>query len=193
MLKPWTLIRQTTLAGLLCTAPLSGGASPNTAELTLALTLEQPTCELNVQTSSLVEFPSVPLTEVLHSVKQKDIDAAGSKSITLALSGCTGSARAGRTPAIKIAGPTPADHPTLFRDKASTVAGNVGFGLRYQAPGGGLGSYLKNGDYVDLASLGSAAKDSQITFQMDMRHESGTAVPTPGELTAHIQFQFDYH
>ncbi|WP_323839921.1 hypothetical protein [Photorhabdus africana] len=47
MLKPWTLIRQTTLAGLLCTIPLPGGASPNTAELTLALTLEQPTCELN--------------------------------------------------------------------------------------------------------------------------------------------------
>ncbi|MCC8382284.1 MULTISPECIES: hypothetical protein [Photorhabdus] len=27
------------------------------------------------------------------------------------------------------------------------MAGNVGFGLRYQLPGGGLGSYLKNGDY----------------------------------------------
>ncbi|TDB52127.1 fimbrial protein [Photorhabdus luminescens] len=190
MLKPWPLIRRTTLAGLLCTASLPGGASPNTAELMLALTLEQPTCELNVQ-SSTVKFSSVPLTEVQNSAGH--IDSVSSKPITLALSGCSGSARAGRTPAIKIAGPTPADHPTLFRDKASTVAGNVGFGLRYQAPGSGLGSYLKNGDYVDLASPGSAAKDSQITFQMDMRHESGTAVPTPGELTAHIQFQFDYH
>ncbi|WP_192882089.1 MULTISPECIES: hypothetical protein [Photorhabdus] len=63
------------------------------------------------------------------------------------MSGCARSARAGRTPAIKIAGPTPENHPTLYRDKASTVAGNVGFGLRYQLPGGGLGSYLKNGDY----------------------------------------------
>ncbi|KMW73775.1 hypothetical protein TI10_05955 [Photorhabdus luminescens subsp. luminescens] len=191
MLKPWPLIRQTTLAGLLCTASLPGGASSNTAELTLALTLEQPTCELNVQTSSTVKFSSVPLTEVQNSAGH--IDSVSNKPITLALSGCAGSARAGRTPAIKIAGSTPADHPTLFRDKASTVAGNVGFGLRYQAPGSGLGSYLKNGDYVDLASPGSAAKDGQITFQMDMRHESGTAVPTPGELTAHIQFQFDYH
>lgn len=190
MRKPWTLIRQTTLAGLLCTAPLPGGTSPNTAELTLALTLEQPTCELNMQTSH-VEFSSVPLTEVRHSTQH--IDAAGSKPITLALSGCAGSARAGRIPAIKIAGTTPESHPTLFRDKASTVAGNVGFGLRYQLPGGGLGSYLKNGDYVNLAPPGNAAKDSQITFLMDMRHESGTAVPTPGELTAHIHFQFDYH
>ncbi|OWO79794.1 hypothetical protein B5C26_20015 [Photorhabdus luminescens] len=189
MLKPWTLIRQTTLAGLLCTTPLSGGASPNTAELTLALT--QPTCELNMQTPPDMEFSSVLLTAVQHS--KGHINAEGNKSITLALSGCAGSARAGRTPAIKIAGPTSEDYPTLFRDKASTVAGNVGFGLRYQSPGGGLGSYLKNGDYVDLASPGNAAKDSQITFQMDMRHESGTAVPTPGELTAHIQFQFDYH
>ncbi|MCA6222523.1 fimbrial protein [Photorhabdus antumapuensis] len=190
MRKSWALIRRTTLASLLCTVPPSGGASSNTAELTLTLTLEQPTCELNMQTSSVV-FSSVPLTEVWRSTQH--IDAAGSKPITLALSGCAGSARAGRTPAIKIAGPTPEDHPTLFRDKASTVAGNVGFGLRYQLPEGGLGSYLKNGDYVNLAPLGNAAKDSQITFLMDMRHESGTAVPTPGELTAHIQFQFDYH
>ncbi|WP_387463613.1 fimbrial protein [Photorhabdus sp. RM323S] len=190
MQKPWPLIRQTTLAALLCTAPLPGGTSPNTAELTLALTLEQPTCELNMQTFH-VEFSSVPLTEVRHSTQH--IDAAGSKPITLTLSGCAGSARAGRTPAIKIAGTTPESHPTLFRDKASTVEGNVGFGLRYQLPGGGLGSYLKNGDYVNLAPPGNAAKDSQITFLMDMRHESGAAVPTPGELTAHIQFQFDYH
>ncbi|MBS9435215.1 fimbrial protein [Photorhabdus hainanensis] len=190
MLKPWTFIRRTTLAGLLCTASLPGGASPNSAELTLALTLEQPTCELNVQTSH-IEFASVALNEVQQSTEH--IAAADNKPVTLALSGCAGSARAGRTPAIKIAGPTPENHPTLFRDKSSSVAENVGFGLRYQSPGGGLGSYLKNGDYVDLASLGSAAKDGQITFQMDMRHEPGAAVPTPGELTAHIQFQFDYH
>ncbi|KOY61799.1 fimbrial protein [Photorhabdus heterorhabditis] len=190
MRKSWSLIRRTTLASLLCTASLPGGASSNTAELTLALTLEQPTCELNVQTSH-VEFSSIPLNEVQRSAEH--IEAADNKPITLALSGCAGSARAGRTPAIKIAGPTPENHPTLFRDKASTVAGNVGFGLRYQSPGGELGSYLKNGDYVDLASPGNAVKDSQITFQMDMRHESGTAVPTPGELTAHIQFQFNYH
>ncbi|MBS9422368.1 fimbrial protein [Photorhabdus caribbeanensis] len=190
MLKPWTLIGRTALAGLLCTIPLPGGASTNTAELTLALTLEQPTCELNVQTSH-VEFSSIPLSEVQRSAEH--IEAADNKPVTLALSGCAGSARAGRTPAIKIAGPTPENHPTLFRDEASTAAGNVGFGLRYQSPGGGLGSYLKNGDYVDLASPGNAVKDGQITFQMDMRHESGTAVPTPGELTAHIQFQFDYH
>ncbi|MFD0706236.1 fimbrial protein [Photorhabdus akhurstii] len=191
MRKSWTFIRRTTLAGLLCTAPLPGGASTNTAELTLALTLEQPTCELNVQTSR-VEFSSIPLNEVQRS-STEHIAAADNKPVTLALSGCAGSARAGRTPAIKIAGSTPENHPTLFRDKSSSVAGNVGFGLRYQSPGGGLGSYLKNGDYVDLASLGSAAKDGQITFQMDMRHEPGAAVPTPGELTAHIQFQFDYH
>ncbi|WP_118984939.1 fimbrial protein [Photorhabdus sp. CRCIA-P01] len=189
MLKPWTLIRRTTLASLLCTAPLSGGANPNTAELTLALTLEQPTCELNVQTSSTVKFSSVPLTEVQNSAGH--IDSVSSKPITLALSGCAGSARAGRTPAIKIAGSTSEGDPTLFRDKASTVSGNVGFGLRYQPPAGKLGDYLKNGDYVDLASPGNAAKDRQITFQMDMRHESGTA--TPGKLTAYIQFQFDYH
>ncbi|TNH44173.1 fimbrial protein [Photorhabdus luminescens] len=191
MRKLWPLIRRTTLAGFLCTAPLPGGASPNTAELTLALTLEQPTCELNMQTSSPVVFSSVPLSEVRYSTQH--IAAAGSKPITLALSGCAGSARAGRTPAIKIAGATPEGHPTLFRDKASTVAGNVGFGLRYQLPGGGLGGYLKNGDYVNLALPGNAAKDSQITFLMDMRRESGAAMPTPGELTAHVQFQFDYH
>ncbi|MBS9425512.1 fimbrial protein [Photorhabdus caribbeanensis] len=190
MYKPWALIRRATLACLLCTAPQPAGASSNTAELTLALTLEQPTCELYMQTSH-VEFPSVPLTEVRYSTQH--IAAAGSKPITLALSGCAGSARAGRTPAIKIIGATPEDHPTLFRDKASTVAGNVGFGLRYQLPGGGVGSYLKNGDYVNLAPPGNAAKESQITFQMNMRHEPGTVVPTPGELTAHIQFQFDYH
>ncbi|PQQ25210.1 hypothetical protein C6H64_19935 [Photorhabdus luminescens] len=190
MRKPWPLIRRAALAGLFCIASQPGGANPNTAELTLALTLEQPTCELYMQTSH-VEFSSVPLTEVRRSTEH--IAAAGSKPITLALSGCAGSARAGRTPAIKIAGPTSESHPTLFRDKTSTVAGNVGFGLRYQLPGGGLGSYLKNGDYVNLAPPGNAAKESQITFQMDMRHESGTVVPTPGELTAHIQFQFDYH
>ncbi|MFD0705752.1 hypothetical protein Ppb6_01548 [Photorhabdus australis subsp. thailandensis] len=190
MRKPWPLIRRAALAGLFCIASQPGGANPNTAELTLALTLEQPTCELYMQTSH-VEFSSVPLTEVRRSTEH--IAAAGSKPITLALSGCAGSARAGRTPAIKIAGPTSESHPTLFRDKTSTVAGNVGFGLRYQLPGGGLGSYLKNGDYVNLAPPGNAAKESQITFQMDMRHESGAVVPTPGELTAHIQFQFDYH
>ncbi|EYU13935.1 fimbrial protein [Photorhabdus aegyptia] len=191
MRKPWALIRRITLACLFCTASQPGGASSNTAELTLALTLEQPTCELNMQTSSPVVFSSVPLTEVRYS--ERHIAAAGSKPITLALSGCAGSARAGRAPAIKIIGATSEDHPTLFRDKASTVAGNVGFGLRYQLPGGGLGSYLKNGDYVNLAPPGNAAKESQITFQMNMRHEPGTVVPTPGELTAHIQFQFDYH
>ncbi|WP_065389143.1 hypothetical protein [Photorhabdus namnaonensis] len=137
------MIRRTTLAGLLCTIPFPG-ASSDTAELTLALTLEQPTCELNVQTSH-VEFSSIPLNEVHRSTEH--IEAADNKPITLALSGCARSARAGRTPAIKIAGPTPENHPTLYRDKASTVAGNVGFGLRYQLPGGGLGSYLKNGDY----------------------------------------------
>ncbi|WP_036770998.1 fimbrial protein [Photorhabdus australis] len=190
MRKPCPLIRRATLACLLCIAPLPGEARPNTAELTLALTLEQPTCELYMQTSH-VEFSSVPLTEVRYSTQH--IAAAGSKPITLALSGCAGSARAGHTPAIKIVGTTPEDNPTLFRDKASTVAGNVGFGLRYQLPGSGLGNYLKNGDYVNLALLGNAAKDSQITFLMDMRHQPGTVGPTPGELTAHIQFQFDYH
>ncbi len=42
--------------------PLPEEASSNTAELTLALTLEQPTCELNVQTSH-VEFSPIPLNE----------------------------------------------------------------------------------------------------------------------------------
>ncbi|MCC8382283.1 MULTISPECIES: hypothetical protein [Photorhabdus] len=46
------------------------GASSNTAELTLALTLEQPTCELNVQTSH-VESSPIPLNEVQNISKQR--------------------------------------------------------------------------------------------------------------------------
>lgn len=94
------------------------------------------TAELNVQTSH-VEFSPIPLNEVQRSTEH--IEAADNKPITLALSGCARSARAGRTPAIKIVGPIPENHPTLYRHKASTVAENVGFGLRYQSPGGGLG------------------------------------------------------
>ncbi|WP_391529721.1 hypothetical protein [Photorhabdus akhurstii] len=75
--------------------PLSEEANSNTAELTLALTLEQPTCELNVQTSH-VEFSPIPLNEVQRSTEH--IEAADNKPITLALSGCARSARAGRTP-----------------------------------------------------------------------------------------------
>ncbi len=50
--------------------PLSEEANSNTAELTLALTLEQTTCELNVQTSH-VESSPIPLNEVQNISKQR--------------------------------------------------------------------------------------------------------------------------
>lgn len=181
------------LTGGLCGLPLSTSqaASGNSAQLTLTLIMEQSTCDVGLLTPPDITFPPLSLSAV--SVPGH-ILYAGNQTVTLGLTNCAGSAKAGAVPAIQIQGTNPiTSDPTIFREYASTAGGNVGFGLRYQPSSGQPGDYLTSGDYVDLGQAGDETQDQNMNFLVDMLRGAGGDTPTAGMLLAHIRFQFAYH
>lgn len=166
-------------------------ASGNSAQLTLTLIMEQSTCDVGLLTPSDITFPALALSAL--SVPGH-ITYAGNQTVTLGLTNCAGSAKAGAVPAIQIQGTNPiADQPTIFREYASTAGGNVGFGLRYLPASGQPGDYLTSGDYVDLGKAGDEVQDQNMDFLVDMLRGTGGDAPTAGMMLAHIRFQFAYH
>lgn len=182
-----------TLTGLLCSAPvLSVQAAPgNSAQLTLTLIMEQSTCDVGLLTPSDISFPALALNTLN---VPGHLTYAGNQTVTLGLTNCAGSAKAGAVPAIQIQGTNPiTGQPTIFREYASTAGGNVGFGLRYQPPSGQPGAYLTSGDYVDLGQAGDEVQNQNMHFLVDMLRGADGDAPTSGMLLAHIRFQFAYH
>lgn len=176
----------------LCFLSKTSFADPgNTAQLTLTLTMEQSTCDVSLQTPATITFPSVALGAL--SVIGH-VDYAGTQTVTIGLTNCAGSARAGAVPAIQVSGTTPvAGNPNIFREYTSTAGGNVGFGIRYEPASGQPQDYLKSGDFVDLGVAGSETTDRSLNFLIDMLHGPAGDSPSSGSLLAKINFQFTYH
>lgn len=179
------------LAGLVWGAMLSQAVSGNLAQLTLTLTVEQSTCDVGLLTPADITFPPLSLSAL--SVPGH-ILYAGNQTVTLGLTNCSGSAKAGAVPAIQIQGTNPIPgQPELFREYASTAGGNVGFGVRYEPSSGQPGAYLTSGDYVDLGAAGDEVQNQNLNFLVDMLRGSGGGEPTAGMLVAHIRFEMAYH
>lgn len=174
---------------LLSRASLAG--TGNTAQLTLSLIMEQTTCDVNLLTPATISFPSVPLA-ALEAVGH--IVYPGTQTVTVGLSNCAGSAKAGAVPAIQVSGNTPiTENPKIFREYSSTAGGNVGFGIRYEPTPGQPQDYLSSGDFIDLGAAGSETTNRNLDFLVDMLHGPAGDTPTSGSLLAKITFQFMYH
>lgn len=166
-------------------------AAGNTANLTLTLTMEQSTCDVGLLTPATITFPALALNMLNVT---GPIVYAGTQTVTVGLTNCAGSARAGATPAIQVTGTTPvADYPILFREDASTAQGNIGFGIRYEPSSGQPGQHMKSGDLISLAEAGSEVTDKNMNFLIDMLRGPAGDSPTSGSLLAKINFQFVYH
>lgn len=182
------------LVGIVCVffaLPALAQDSPGgSVNLTLSLVVEQETCDLQLNTPGNMTFPPLALSDLDRGVGA--VERFAPQTITLALSNCAGSARAGQTPAIQVLGETPyGDAPIIFVDDNSIATGKLGFGLRYQPETGAPGQYLKNEDFVDLAPAGEAASDGVANFLVDMQYGGGPV--TTGALSATFRFRFMYH
>ena len=171
------------------TAPIqtqAGGSVP----LTLTMIVDQPTCDMSLLTPNNLTFGAVTARDFTRGVGQ--IQRLGTQNITLNLTNCGGSAKAGSTPSIQVLGDNPfPGAPTIFSNDGATATGLIGFGLRYQPASGVPGAYLKNEDYVDLAGVGDAVSDGQVNFLVDVQYGGGEV--GNGYLLTNFTFRFMYH
>ncbi|TXE24855.1 fimbrial protein [Serratia marcescens] len=170
-------------------------------KLSLSMILEMATCDVAVATSPTLVFPTLSSTDLAEEAGH--VSAGGNQKITLNIRNCPSSAqKAGATPAVKLLGVTDAtSNDRIFRDYSSTAVGNIGFGVRYLMPGtenvdtsrGKDGGYLTNGDFIDLASVGKAATDQDVSFFVDVVHKPIGESISSGILKATLNFIITFH
>lgn len=164
----------------------------NAVPLTLTMVVEQQTCDLTLISPETVSFNPVMPSD-LRGASPGSVLRLAPQTISLNLTNCGSSARAGSVPAIQVLGNNPFAGPAevIFRDDGSTADGVMGFGLRHQEQNGTAGAYLKNLDFVDLAGNSMAAQDSIQNFLVDLYYGGGPV--GAGSLQASLRFRFMYH
>jgi hypothetical protein len=179
----------------------SARAAYTPAQLALKLTVGMSTCDVGLATPAGIYFPTLSKLDL--SEEAGHVSAAGNALITLNLTNCpTTSKKTGVMPAIKLQGEvTATSNDRIFRDYSSTAGGNIGFGVRYVKPGtlepdtslGKQGGYLTSGDYIDLADVGNAPVNQDISFIVDVIHSPVGDNISSGTLKATLHFMLAYH